>query len=161
MPEAFWKPVPEYSEYEVSSDGEVRCLDFLQKGYTKVLKQRLRDRYLSVALRKEAHSVHRLVAAAFLGPANGRQVNHIDGDRTNNRPSNLEYCTASENMKHCFRIGLQSNKGERHSQSKLSENDIRLIRASHEPQGALAKRFNVRQSQISRIKRYVAWSHIS
>lgn len=52
--------------------------------------------------------VHRLVAQAFIGnPHKLPQVNHINGDRTDNSASNLEWCTASENQKHAIRTGLK------------------------------------------------------
>lgn len=53
-------------------------------------------------------AVHRLVAMAFLGspPSDRDEVNHIDGDKKNNRPSNLEWSDRSSNMKHAYAIGL-------------------------------------------------------
>lgn len=52
-------------------------------------------------------TIHSLVAAAFLGPRpDGCDVNHIDGDKTNNAASNLEYVTRKENMQHAMATGL-------------------------------------------------------
>jgi len=54
--------------------------------------------------------IHRLVAMAFIpNPNDLEQVNHIDGNKLNNSPNNLEWVSRSDNVKHAFRIGLQSH----------------------------------------------------
>lgn len=152
--------------YLVSNLGAVRS-----NVTNKLLKPGLRDgRYLSVALYRGGGEpmtwriVHTLVAEAFIGPReDGLFVNHIDGVRTNNAVSNLEYVTRSENMKHAHATGLQCNKGERHSQHKLKDADIMKIRellGRGHSQGAIANIFGVAQSVISRIKSGIAWSHV-
>jgi hypothetical protein len=72
--------------------------------------------------------VHRAVAEAFIGACpDTQQVNHIDGDKTNNRLENLEYVTVSENMTHAIRIGLHvaptaRATGDKHWTRKNPEN---------------------------------------
>ena len=57
-------------------------------------------------------SIHRMVAKAYLdNPDNKEQINHIDGNKHNNSVDNLEYVTASENMKHAFANGLNKHNG--------------------------------------------------
>jgi len=51
---------------------------------------------------------HRIVAAAFLGDGGGLQVNHKDGNKTNNRVENLQWCTAAQNQSHAIRTGLKN-----------------------------------------------------
>lgn len=97
-----WKECAGFSEYEVSSDGEVR-----NKNGFMLKPCKDKDGYLYVSLHrnKKGHFVfiHRLVAKAFLNnPDNKPQVNHIDGNKMNNATSNLEWVTSSENNKHKF-----------------------------------------------------------
>lgn len=69
-------------------------------------------RYPVVGLTKDGstkrHSVHRLVAQAYVSnPNNLPQVNHINGNRADNRAENLEWVTSSENRIHAWNTGLQ------------------------------------------------------
>lgn len=65
-------------------------------------------------------AVHRLVALTYIpNPDNLPQVNHIDGDKTNNSASNLEWCTQSHNQRHSLRLGLRiMPSGTKHWQGK-------------------------------------------
>ena len=115
MEQVVWKPVVGFEDrYEVSNDGRVRSLDMylngkggmkrLCKGRVKPLYRNNRG-YVIVSLcrdNKAAYSlVHRLVAEAFISNPYGKpQVNHIDGDNTNNRADNLEWVTDNENKAH-------------------------------------------------------------
>lgn len=66
-----------------------------------------KDGYEYVHLRRRRTVVHQLVFAAFHGALpNGHEINHIDGVKRNNRPSNLESCTHADNMKHAWANGL-------------------------------------------------------
>jgi len=172
-----WRPVAGYEGfYEVSDKGNVRSLDRVNaRGY------RLRGRemktpanscgYPVVTLRKfpqkpKVALVHPLVAAAFLSPpAHGQtQVNHRDGCKTNNRASNLEWCTALENTRHAHLTGLASSKGENHGQAILSESQVRDVfrRAwEGERQQSIADQFGVSKSNVGEIKRAKTWRHIT
>ena len=72
--------------------------------------------------------INRLVAMAFIKNPNGLpQVNHIDGDKSNNNVSNLEWCTAIYNTNHAIKTGLRINSGEDFHSSKLSNKDVHKI----------------------------------
>ena len=115
MEQVMWRPVVGYEgRYEVSNDGRIRSLDIyvncaggkqrLSKGRIKPIHANNRG-YLTVNLCKDndttRYLVHRLVAEAFVPNTNNKpQVNHIDGDNTNNRAENLEWVTDNENKAH-------------------------------------------------------------
>lgn len=166
-----WKKIKKLP-YEISNYGKIRRAESYNSTYVgKVLKQSLdRDGYLKVILYKNGKmktiKIHRLVAEAFLGPCpDGKEVNHIDGNKENPHVDNLEYVTKSENSKHAFKLGLQDNKGEKHPSNKLKEKDVLKIRRIYKTgnyyQRELAKNFNCSQAHISEIINNKRWKHIA
>ena len=120
-----WRPVVGWEGwYSVSNLGRVRRESMGRGSYPgRILKPRWNhlQRYPQVSLSRgnkvTPHYIHRLVAMAFLGssPAGKEQINHRDGDRTNNAVSNLEFVTSSENVRHALRLGLRRRKyGQQH-----------------------------------------------
>lgn len=81
--------------------------------------------YIKVSLSRDGigHTkpIHRLVAEAFLGKKEGLDINHIDGDKTNNDLSNLEWCTRGENNRHAYRIGLKTPSKNRAKRVRIVE----------------------------------------
>lgn len=95
-------PLPGYEDsYLISAEGRVWSLR--KTPPVEIGKGNGVD-YRHVCLQKEGKkrsiTVHRLVAEVFIGPANGRNVNHKNGNRSDNRVDNLEYCTPREDAIH-------------------------------------------------------------
>lgn len=114
-----WRAVIGESLYQVSSDGRVRSNTRLAKG--RELKPAMSNGYLAVKLGRRTWRIHQLVAHAFLGEQpKGYHVNHIDGDRLNNRVTNLEYVTAADNVRDMFRNGRGCKNRAKHVGPKHS-----------------------------------------
>lgn len=91
--------------YWVSPEGEIHNGKKLLRPY------KINSGYLCVDLVNEAGKhkflIHRLVAAAYIPNIDNKPiVNHKDGDKTNSKVENLEWCTNSENILHARKSGL-------------------------------------------------------
>lgn len=163
-----WRPVVGFEDtYAVSNYGRVmRTSRSLGTKVGKILKLKTdKVGYSRVVLykhkRQHAILIHRVVALAFIGTPTASTVNHIDGDKSNNRVSNLEYATQSENNTHAFRIGLHVGlKKEDNPQAKLTQiqvDEIRELskRGAKTPQ--LARQFSVSYMTIYRVIKYMLW----
>ena len=126
MTEEVWKPISGFEGlYEVSNFGQVRSISLVDRAGRfhegRILSQidnghGYRVVNLKVNGKQKMMSIHRLVAVAFVenvDPFNKIEVNHIDANKSNNKASNLVWCTHSENMIHAERMGLCKNKGQR------------------------------------------------
>lgn len=136
-----WKDIDGFEGmYQVSDQGKVRSVertvkmkrggkeyDMHHKG--RVLRATVsKDGYEAVQLTKDSKpytfKVHRLVARAFLhNPDNLPEVNHRDGNKTNNTVSNLEWCTRSHNIKHAFERGLIDKQNMKFNRKKVVRSD--------------------------------------
>ena len=105
--------------YEVSNHGQVRSLPrYRTKG--RILRHgTTHNGYLTVTFsangRREARTLHRVVAEAFIGPKpDGMHTCHIDGDKLNNAATNLRYATPAENEADKRKHGTQHNVNKTH-----------------------------------------------
>lgn len=102
-----WKYIFKNEEYQVSNYGNVKKGD-------KILKTSRQSKgYLTVKIKGTDKLVHRLVAQAFIpNPENKPTVNHIDGDKSNNKVENLEWNTYYENNHHAIDNKLRTANGK-------------------------------------------------
>lgn len=85
------------------------------------------NRYVKIHLDK-FYALHRLVAEHFVpNLSNLPQVNHINGNRYDNRACNLEWCTARHNVLHAYSTGLKTNRGEINPVAQLTEDNVRQV----------------------------------
>lgn len=145
-----WKDIAGYEGlYQISNLGRVKRLKTIilyKDGRSHTFPEKIRKPvnvhgYLYCNLYKnnegERKAVHRLVAMAFVENQDSKpQVNHINGDKCDNRAENLEWCTASENNYHAFSTGLSrpyDRIGEKNPMygKKMSEYVKNKIIASH------------------------------
>lgn len=164
-----WKDAPGFEGfYLVSDTGRVKTLYKNTHGaiYRRPgLSGDKGGQYWSVSLYRDGKckmfKVHRLVALTFLdNPFSLPCVNHIDGNKLNNRVENLEWCTYSHNNKHAHAIGLRTS---RQGRGRLTEDKVLYIRekcSDAESIKEVAKELNVKRNYIYIILRREAWAHI-
>ena len=141
--EEVWKDIKNYEgEYQISNLGRVKSLDRIirnegLKGGHKfyIKKEQLlnptqhKHGYYQVGLNREHKKkmflVHRLVAEAFCrNPNNYKEINHIDGNKTNNSAENLEWVNHSENMKHAYANELNKGNHKKIAQFTLNNKKV-------------------------------------
>ena len=146
-----WKTISSHPNYEASINGKIRnkrTLAIIEGGYNR--------RYLR-AFKKD---IHRIIAETWLSnPNNYPQVNHINGNKHDNRVNNIEWCTAKHNILHSYITGL--NKGPKAGQdsnlSKLSDAELKYIKSIHKPYSKdystriLALRYGVNECWLSNV----------
>lgn len=162
-----WKPVtePEFGDtYMVSNKGRM----------ARVLKgsKISDDWYPSIIMSKRgvqyrAFRVHQLVAWAFLGPQpEGTVINHIDGDKTNATPDNLEYVTQKQNVQHSLRLRhrvIEKKPGNGQFKAILTVDQVGEIKCLLQcgcPVSVLAEEYGVTHQAIRAIKTGRNWNRV-
>jgi hypothetical protein len=169
---------------EVSNLGRVRSVDrvlevagrsrlghsqgnFRAKQPGRLIAQcRTRGGYLEVAQMvggvRRKYRVHRLVAEEFVaGHFDGAHVDHVDGNKTNNRADNLEWVTISENTRRQWANGLVDLRGEGQPGAKLTKEKAAAIKVLAEngfPHNLVAEWFGVGRGTVDAIKGGQRWA---
>jgi DNA-binding transcriptional regulator YiaG len=172
-----WRPIVGYENlYQVSNLGGVRRFsDWFAMSFHIG-----NGGYKNISLYKNGGKkrfrVHRVVMASFVGPCpHEMEVNHMDGNKSNNRVENLEYVSGEQNKLHAIRMGLIASgdrngtrthpesviRGEKSGQSKLTEDDVLEIRKSFGfSMRCLARKYNVSKSTIEKVLHGFSWKHV-
>ena len=146
--------------YFASEDG------YIVNSKGNILKQYNTNGYLTVYISKFGTKlVHILIWTAYNGIVpEGYEINHKDGIKTNPRLDNLEVVTHSENCKHSFRIGLQTNTGSNHPGCTINEviaRDIkRMLFIDGKTCTSIAKHYNISINVVKEIKRNRTWKNV-
>lgn len=157
MEKEIWRDITGYEgRYQISSFGRIKSF---WRGAERILKAEIsRNGYLRVDLRSHgSHKhfcVHRLVANAFVDNPNLKpQINHRDGNKLNNQASNLEWVTATENIRHAIEEGLRPS-GENCFNARLTAEQVVFIRdeCKNLTQKQVAAMFNVNPATINEIR---------
>lgn len=170
------RPVPDWPGYRVGYNGSVwscRNSHAVETARWRRLSPRPdRDGYLSVTLQnsgvRKTVKVAHLVLDAFVGPRpEGAEAAHWpDGDVTNNSADNLRWALHWENIGDKVRGGTVA-RGEGHGSAKLSDDDVRAIRAQYRrgKRGsgyrAIGERFGVSGNQVRLIVQRRNWGHVA
>lgn len=158
-----WRVVDDSQDYLVSSEGRIKSRERVVIR-NNGRKHHVRERVLKTATDKNGYNrvgivisgklctrkVHRLVAQAFLArQSTDTEVNHRNGNKSDNRVFILEWCTKQENIDHSFNCGLQENSirlllQRNRSKRKLTKEQVLFIRANYGvyKKTELAKMFN-------------------
>lgn len=169
-----WRDIPEYEgRYAVSDIGNVMNVkkDKLLRPFDRaVTSNKNKKGYLTVHLtgngfKYKNKSVHSLVLLAFERPRKkGEVINHIDGNPSNNRLENLEYCTQSHNRKQDFVTGRQSFLGEKNNSAKINSTqvlEIVKLRSKGHTYRAIAKIYGLNFTGIANIFNGHTWTHVT
>jgi hypothetical protein len=141
-----WRELPEYPGYLFSEDGQV-----YSHHSKRPLKPQAVNGYLTVTLgRGQQVSVHRLICAAFHGPApQGMAVNHKDLNRHNNNADNLEWTTQSDNVKHAYEHRARTIDAAH--KARCAELGRLKRKTTDEEEAAIRAAFSGKRGDISRL----------
>lgn len=155
------RDIPGYEGlYYITDTGVVISMHY---GYPRELKSfPIESGYHKLRLKKDGVGkscyVHRLLAHAFIGDPTGMDINHKDGDKSNNVLGNIEIVSRAENMAHARENGLHTpSKNSSHLRRALSDEQVIAARAEYIPKTrgygpkALAKKYGVSETTMENV----------
>lgn len=168
--------IPGFENYIVNSDGFIKTKDRLinSPNGKRMLKGRILKGYTTnkgyksivIKTKYKVHhiSIHRAVAIAFLeNTDNFSEVDHIDGNKSNNNVNNLQWISRLKNMQKAWNDGsIKKLSGEDCSNAKLSYQEvteIKKLRHSGMKINDIAKKYSMNRSSISSILKGKSWPH--
>jgi hypothetical protein len=180
--EELWKPIKGFEQfYEASNLGRIKSIGRIvhQTHMDKYKKERMMTPYLNPKKylctklydgfdNSKSFTIHKIIALTFLeNPNNYIEVNHVDGNKVNNRVDNIEWCSRSHNVRETYRLGLKDPSkymGSGNKTSKLTEEQVLSIREEYKNkslnQRQLAIKYNVGNTLIGMIVHNQIWKHI-
>ena len=156
-------------EYRIDKDGQVwspyggwhvMSPSITSKGYHRI--------GLVADGKRKFYQIHRLVLETFnpIENSDRLQVNHIDGDKSNNCIDNLEWCTGSYNMQHSYDINIHKPpRGQSAGGSILTEEQVleicKLIQSGTDSYAKIGEKYGVSKTAIYDIKRKKSWAWLT
>lgn len=159
------KKIKDFEDYFVSAQGGVLSTKNREH---RILRTRVNKKgYEYVNLQLDGvqitKSVHRLVAEAFLPEYSSElEVNHIDGNKTNNDVNNLEMVSRIANVRHAVSKGLfEYKRGEENNMARLTKEVVAKIREEYKhcdvSQRTLARKYGVSNNAIFKVLHNITW----